>query len=177
MEIQHSAEQTVQEVVGRAQQAALHLPEVLVKQGGPRRLEFANVASIYKKGRKEDLENSRPVSLALVPAKVVEAWVPSHSTCRTSRGSTQPAWVLEGRCCLIKVFSFYDKVTCLLGEGKDAAPLDFSEAMALSWRTWMLEAWEGALFSSWMDRPRVVKGGVGQPPGVFPRAQYLHQYF
>lgn len=104
--------QTVQEVVGGAQQAALHLPAVLVKQGGPRRLEFANVASIYKKGRKEDLENNRPVSLALVLAKVVEAWMPSHSTCRTSQGSAQPAGALEGRSCLIKMFSFYDKVTC-----------------------------------------------------------------
>lgn len=65
-------------------------------------------ASIYKRDRKVDLENYRPVSLALVSAKVIEAWVPSHSICRTRGGSTLPARGLEGRSCSINMFSFYD---------------------------------------------------------------------
>lgn len=49
----------------------------------------ANVMSIYKEGQKGDLGNHKPVSLTLVPRKVMEqiSWVPSCSMCRTTRGS------------------------------------------------------------------------------------------
>ena len=41
---------------------------------------LANGIPIYKKGRKEDLGNYRPVSLTLVPRKVVEQLILSAIT-------------------------------------------------------------------------------------------------
>jgi len=52
--------------------------------------KFANVTPIYKKGRKEDPGTYRPVSLNLVPGKVME-----HCVVHTGQSDDQaePAWV------------------------------------------------------------------------------------
>ncbi|KAK4830010.1 hypothetical protein QYF61_008273 [Mycteria americana] len=74
----------------------------------PDNWRLANVTPIYKKGRKEDLGNYRPVSLTLVPGKIME-WLES---------------------CLTNLISFYNQVTHLVDEGKavDVIYLDFSKA-------------------------------------------------
>ncbi|GAB0179517.1 mitochondrial enolase superfamily member 1 [Grus japonensis] len=88
---------------------------------------------IYKKGRKEDLRNYRPVSLMLVPGKVMEQVILSaiiqgildNQVIRPSQHG-----FMKGRSCLTNLISFYDKVTCLMDEGKTVhvVYLDFSKA-------------------------------------------------
>lgn len=51
-----------------------------------------------------------------------------------------------------KLISFYGKVTCLVDEGKDVdvVYLNFTKAfdtVFLYWRSWLLVAWVGALFT------------------------------
>ena len=88
---------------------------------------------IYKKGRKDDPGNYRPVSLTLVPGKLMEQLILSTIT--------QHMWdnlmirpsqhgFMKGRSCLTNLIPFYNRVTCLLDEGKamDVVYLDFSKA-------------------------------------------------
>ncbi|GAB0185443.1 mitochondrial enolase superfamily member 1 [Grus japonensis] len=54
--------------------------------------KLANVTPIYKKGWKEDLGNYRPVSLTLVPGKVIEQIILSAITWHVQDNQ---AWVHE----------------------------------------------------------------------------------
>jgi len=95
---------------------------VILKQATP----------IYKKGRKEDPRNYRPVSLTSVPGKVMELFIPSALTghAKDNQG-IRPSQngFMKGMSCLANPISFYDKVSCLVDEGKDVEviSLDFSK--------------------------------------------------
>ncbi|KAF1503200.1 hypothetical protein FQV18_0001221, partial [Eudyptula minor novaehollandiae] len=94
---------------------------------------LANVTPIYKKGRKEDPGNYRPVSLTSVPGKVMEQFILRALTrhVRDNQG-IRPSQhgFMRGRSCLTNLISFYDQVTRLVDEGKavDVVYLDFSKA-------------------------------------------------
>ncbi|GAB0183609.1 mitochondrial enolase superfamily member 1 [Grus japonensis] len=82
---------------------------------------LANVMSIHKKGWKEDLGNCRPVSLTLVPGKVMEQIILSaitrHIQDNQVIGPSQHGF-MKGRSCLTNLISFYDKASSLVDEGK-----------------------------------------------------------
>ncbi|KAK4831851.1 hypothetical protein QYF61_019679 [Mycteria americana] len=94
---------------------------------------LANVTPIFKKGRKEDPGNCRPVSLTSVLGKLMEQIILSAITWQVENNQgIKPSQhgFRKGRSCLTNLISFYDKVTRLVDEGKavDVVYLDFSKA-------------------------------------------------
>ena len=100
----------------------------------PEDWRLADVTPIYKKGHKEYLGNYRPVSLTLVPGKVLEQIILGEIT-RHVHGiqgirSSQHGF-MKGRSRFTNLFSFYDWVTRLVDKGKavDVVYLDFSSTI------------------------------------------------
>ena len=87
----------------------------------------------FKKGQKDDPGSYRPSSLTLVPGKVMERIISGTimDQLKVNQGirPSQHGFT-NGRSCLTNLFSFYDKVTRLVGEGQavDVVYLDFSKA-------------------------------------------------
>ena len=82
---------------------------------------LANVMPIYKKGRKKDPGNYRPIRLTSVPGTVMEQIILNAITqhVRDNLGSrASQHGFIKGKSCLTSFFSFYDQVTCLVDEGK-----------------------------------------------------------
>ena len=153
----------------------------------PEDWRLASVTPIYKKGRKEDLGNYRPVSLTSVPGKVMEQII--------LREITQHLWdncgimpsqhgFIRSRSCLTNLISFYDLVTHLVDEGKaaDVVCLDFSKAFDTvshsilpekltargldSYTLYCVKNWlEGRAQSEGSDCPSVLSTGEEHGPG------------
>ncbi|GAB0210316.1 mitochondrial enolase superfamily member 1 [Grus japonensis] len=85
------------------------------------------------KGMREDPGNYRPVSLTSVPGKIMEkiilGAIERHLKNNAIIRHSQHGFT-KGKSCLTNLISFYDKVTCLVDEGKavDVVFLDFSKA-------------------------------------------------
>ncbi|GAB0186181.1 mitochondrial enolase superfamily member 1 [Grus japonensis] len=92
---------------------------------------LANVMPIYKKGQKEDLGNYRPVSLTLVPGKILERFILSVLTRQVQDNQgIRPSLhgFMKDRSCLTNLISFYDQATRLVDEAVEVIYLDFSKA-------------------------------------------------
>ena len=95
--------------------------------------KLANVTSIFKNSRKDDPGSYRPISLTLVPGKVMERIISGTimDQLKVNQGirPSQHGFT-NARSCLTNLISFYDKVTQLVDEGQavDVVYLDFSKA-------------------------------------------------
>ena len=94
--------------------------------------KLGNVISTFKKGKKEDTGNYRPVSLTSVPSKIMEvtmAVTKKHLRDHAVIGHSQHGF-MRGKSGLTNLIPFYDKVTHLVDKGKpaDTIFLDFSKA-------------------------------------------------
>ncbi|CAM5084405.1 unnamed protein product [Natator depressus] len=92
----------------------------------------ANVVPIFKKGKKEDAGNYRPVSLPSVPRKIMEhvlkESILKHLEERKVIRNSQHGFT-KGKSCLTNLIAFYDEITGSVDEGKavDVLFLDFSK--------------------------------------------------
>lgn len=69
---------------------------------------------IYKKGRKEDSGNYRPVSLTPVPGKVMEQIILTAVTCHAQDNQlirSSQRWFMKVRFCLMNLIFFYDNIS------------------------------------------------------------------
>uniref|UniRef100_A0A493TF21 Reverse transcriptase domain-containing protein n=1 Tax=Anas platyrhynchos platyrhynchos TaxID=8840 RepID=A0A493TF21_ANAPP len=94
---------------------------------------LANTTPIYKKGRRADLGNYRPVSLTSVPGRLMEQIILSVIT-RHLQGNqvirSSQYGFMKGRSCLTNLISFYDKVTRLVDEKGCGCGLPWSTSKA-----------------------------------------------
>ena len=118
---------------------------------------LANVTPIYKKGQKKDPGNYRPVSLTLMPGKVMEQTILStimwHVQDNQGIRPSQEGF-MKGRSCLTNLISFYDQVTHLVHEGKAVDVFSWTLVKpltpfptAFSCRKCLFVAWTGVLFA------------------------------
>ncbi|GAB0208061.1 mitochondrial enolase superfamily member 1 [Grus japonensis] len=93
----------------------------------------ANVTLVFKKSKKEDPGNYRPVSLTSIPGKVMEQLIlgviNKHVEEKKVIGSGQHGFT-KGKSCLTNLIAFYDGMTGWVDEGKavDVVYLDFNKA-------------------------------------------------
>ncbi|PKU44780.1 rna-directed dna polymerase from mobile element jockey- hypothetical protein [Limosa lapponica baueri] len=93
----------------------------------------ANVIPVFKKGKKEDLRNYRPVSLTSIPGKMMEQLIlgviSKHLEEKKAIRSSQHRFT-KGKSCLTNMIAFYDGMTGWMIEGRvvDVVYFDFSKA-------------------------------------------------
>ncbi|GAB0183856.1 mitochondrial enolase superfamily member 1 [Grus japonensis] len=81
----------------------------------------ANVTPVFKKGKKEDPGNYRPVSLTSIPGKVMEQLIlgviNKHVEEKVVIGSGQHG-CSKGKSCMTNLIAFYDGMTSWVDEGR-----------------------------------------------------------
>ena len=93
----------------------------------------ASITPVFKKGKKENLGNYRPVSLTSVPGKLMEQLIPDIFSKQVEEKevtrSSQHRSTKE-KSCFISLIAFHDIMTGWVDEGRavDVVYLDFSKA-------------------------------------------------
>ncbi|CAM5171140.1 unnamed protein product [Natator depressus] len=124
----------------------------------------ANVVPIFKKGKKADPGNYRPVSFTSVPGKIMEQVLKEsilkHLEERKSIRNSQHGFTKD-KSCLTNLVAFYDKITGSVDEEKAVDVLfpDFSKAfdtvshriLARKLKKYGLDEWTIRWIESWLD--------------------------
>uniref|UniRef100_A0A669Q825 Reverse transcriptase domain-containing protein n=1 Tax=Phasianus colchicus TaxID=9054 RepID=A0A669Q825_PHACC len=141
----------------------------------PEDWRIANVTLVFKKSKKEDPGNYRPVSLTSVPGKVMEQLVLDAISRQLEEKevirSSQHVFT-RGRSCLTNLVAFYDVVSGWVDGGKavDVVYLDFSKAfdtvshniLITKLRKCGIDEWTVRWVENWLTgrAQRVVVGGA-----------------